>query len=173
MSVRSFAAAQEGLTPARAANAVKRLQPLPRPNEVKPQPLPSSSPAVLLLEPDEKLQQLIRVILGHDGFIVVTATSGDRAVREYRRRNFSAFIVDISIWASFLERGARRGVGFLHFLQRIDPSVLERVVVTSALNDRDLPTEMPPVHRLIHKPFDINELRKAVAECALATAGVK
>ncbi|MGZ7033373.1 MAG: response regulator [Thermoanaerobaculia bacterium] len=135
---------------------------------MKPQTLPFSSPAVLLLEPDEKVQQLIRMILRRDGLSVVTAKSGDGAVREFFRRNFSAFIVDISIWTSILERGARRGVGFLHFLQRTDPSVLERVVVTSALNDRDLPLEMPAVHRLIHKPFDIDELRKAVAECVLA-----
>jgi len=77
-------------------------------------------------------------------------------------------IIDVSIRSSALEDGVRRGLGFLHYLERERPAVLERVVVTSALSRRELLRSLPRVHHVLTKPFDINELEAAAVDCARA-----
>ena len=117
---------------------------------------------VLLLEPDREIRAMVSRILQREGYEVIATTGGAEAIREYERRKFHLLIVDVSIYESVLERGVHRGMGFLHFLARTDRAQLERVILTTALPDRDLPADLPQV-RVIRKPFDIDEFRYAVA----------
>lgn len=122
----------------------------------------------LLLEPDDQIRELVTRILENAGFAVTAVVAGDHAVAEISKRDFDALIIDVSIRASALEDGVRRGLGFLHYLERERPVALERVVVTSALSRRELEHSLPRVHHILTKPFDINELESAVIECARA-----
>ena len=120
----------------------------------------------LLLEPDDQIRELVTRILENAGFEVTAVVAGDHAVAALATRDYDALIIDISIRASALEDGVRRGVGFLHYLEREHPDVLERVVVTSALSERELLRSLPRVSHILTKPFDINELEAAAIDCA-------
>lgn len=78
-------------------------------------------------------------------------------------------IVDVGLRPSTLERGARGGMGFLHHLQRNQPEALKRVIVMSALPDREVIPFIPPVASFLRKPFDIDKLWSAI-ECAALSA---
>jgi len=123
-------------------------------------------PSVLILESDPGIRHLLEVLLARDGYATRCAEDGRAAIRAMAEDSFVALLVDISIWPSRLEPGQRRGLGFLHWLQRYDPGALQRVVAMSALADRDLRGKLPPVRALLHKPFSIDDLRDAVAMCS-------
>jgi len=120
---------------------------------------------VLVLEPDESIQKLFAVILKRDGYRLTRVRDGKEAVRELGRRSFAAIIVDISLGPSSLERGSRRGLGFLHHLQRNAPDLLAHVIVVSALASRDVPRGLPSVCSFLRKPFELEELREAIVKC--------
>jgi CheY-like chemotaxis protein len=122
-------------------------------------------PSILVLEPDLGIQRLLGVLLSRDGFTTRFVRDGRAGVRAVTEQNFAALIVDISIWPSTLERGSRRGLGFLHWLQKNRPGALRRVIALSALADREIAAVLPPVRCFLHKPFSIDELRGAVEEC--------
>ena len=117
---------------------------------------------ILLLEPDRQIRSMVSRVLERAGYEVVATSGGAEAVREYQRRKFDLLIVDISIYGSVLEKGAHRGAGFLHFLARTNPTQLERLILTTALPERELPSDLPQV-RILRKPFDIDDLRDAVS----------
>ena len=123
-------------------------------------------PTVLVLEPDDQIRQLLISLLRREGYAVTATTRGDEAAIAFAMRDFDVFVVDVSLRASVLERGARRGLGFLHLLQQSRPGVLPRVVITSAIAAPQLGAGLPAVCRVLRKPFDIDELRTAIAECA-------
>lgn len=85
-----------------------------------------------------------------------------------QEREFAAFIVDVSLEPSTLEDGARRGMGFLHHLQQKRPEVLPRVIVLSGLAPVDVRIDLARVRRFLRKPFDIDELRRAIVGSARA-----
>lgn len=120
---------------------------------------------VLVLETDEPLQGLLDAVLRPDGFEPTFVQDGKAALHLLARREFAAFLVDVSIAPSTLEEGVWRGVGFIHRLQRDNPALLARVVVLTGLPDRDLPRDLPRV-QLLRKPFDIDALRAAVSEAS-------
>ena len=118
---------------------------------------------VLVLEPDEQIRRLLITLLTHDGYSVTTTTDGAEAAKAFKRDHFAAFVVDVSLRDSVLERGVWRGLGFLHYLQHTRPELMPRVIVTSAIAPRQLRVQLPAVGRVLQKPFDIEELREAVA----------
>lgn len=123
-------------------------------------------PSVLVFESDPGIQRLLEVLLGRDGYETRVVRDGRAAIRAMSEQSFDVLLVDITIWPSALERGAHRGMGFLHWLQKNDPGALHHTMALSALADREIVAELPPVRCFLHKPFGIDELSAAVAECA-------
>jgi CheY-like chemotaxis protein len=124
---------------------------------------------VLVLETDEPLQGLLEAVLRRNGYKATFVQDGNAALRLLGRREFAAFLVDVSIAPSTLEDGARRGIGFIHHLQRTNPALLPHVVILTALPDRELPSDLPSTCRILRKPFDIDALREALSESVSAT----
>ena len=125
---------------------------------------------MLVLETDEPLQGLLEAVLRRSGYKPAFVQDGNEALRLLARREFAAFLVDVSIAPSTLEDGARRGIGFIHHLRRTNPALLSHVVILTALPDRELPSDLPSICRILRKPFDIDALRDALSECVAATA---
>ena len=125
---------------------------------------------VLVLETDTPLQGLLGAVLRRDGYAPAFVRDGHAALRMLRRRDFAAFVVDISIAPSTLEDGARRGIGFIHHLQRHTPAMLPRVVVLTGLHERELPRDLPAECRFLSKPFDLDAFRAAISQCAAPAA---
>ena len=122
-------------------------------------------PTVLVLEPDDQIRQLLVSLLRRDGYLITATSRGDEAAIAFAIREFDVFIVDVSLRGSILERGARRGVGFLHLLEQSRPDVLPSVIVTSAIAVAQIERSLPAVCAVLQKPFDIDELRTAVNAC--------
>ena len=125
---------------------------------------------MLVLETDEPLQGLLKAVLRRNGYKPVFVQDGNEALRLLARREFAGFLVDVSIAPSTLEDGARRGIGFIHYLQRKNPALLSHVVIVTGLADRELPPDLPSICRILRKPFDIDALRNALSECVAPTA---
>jgi CheY-like chemotaxis protein len=125
---------------------------------------------VLVLETDEPLQGLLDAVLRRSGYKATFVRDGNAALRLLSRREFAAFLVDVSIAPSTLEDGARRGIGFIHHLQRTNPALLSHVVIVTGLHDRELPPDLPSICRVLRKPFDIDDLREALSESVAAPA---
>lgn len=124
-----------------------------------------SSRRVLLLEPDLPMQRLMKVILTGSGYEVICVRDGREAVRAISTRDFAGFVVDLSPPPGSLQPALHLGAGFLHYLQREHVASLRRVIVLSALPDRDIASEVPPVCKVLRKPFDLQELRETVSNC--------
>lgn len=125
-----------------------------------------SQPAILVLETDDALQGLLKTLLRRDGYDPLFVREGKAAVRLVTSREFAAFIIDVSLGPSTLERGSRRGLGFLHYLQQQRPALLPRVIVVTGLAMRELPRDLHSLARVLRKPFDLGEFRTALAKCA-------
>jgi CheY-like chemotaxis protein len=124
---------------------------------------------VLVLETDGPLQGLLEAVMRRNGYKATFVQDGNAALRLLGRQEFAAFLVDVSIAPSTLEDGARRGIGFIHHLQRTNPALLSQVVILTGLPDRELPSDLPSICRILRKPFDIDALREALSESVSAT----
>ncbi len=125
--------------------------------------------AILILEQDGELQHLLEAILRREGYDPVFTTDGKAAKAVLRTREFAAFIVDVSLEPSTLEEGGRRGIGFLHYLQRRRPALLPRVIILSGLAPAEVHIELGQMARFLRKPFDIDDLRETIAGCLRTT----
>ena len=128
------------------------------------------APKVLILEPDDQIRLLLTNLLRRGGYDVTPTTGGDRAVLAFAMHEFDVFIIDVSLRASMLEQGTRRGLGFLHFLERKRPDVLPRVIVTTAMSMPQVEQGLPAACKVLQKPFDIEELMNAVSSCGARSA---
>lgn len=133
----------------------------------------ADNPSVLVLESDPGLRRLFDTVLRRDAFEPIFVEDGEAAVHLLARRDVAALIVDLSLAASSLEVGSRRGIGFLHYLQREKPLLLQHVVVLSGLVPRDVPRDLPNVFLFLRKPFELDELRAAIRACARVEASVQ
>ena len=126
--------------------------------------MPNES-SVLVLETDDSIQRLLEIVLRREGYEPLFVRDGRSAVRHATEREFALFIVDVTIAPSLLEAGSRRGVGFIHFLQRQRPDLLQRTIVLTGLSQRDLPRDLPRVCGVLRKPFDLDDFCAALARC--------
>jgi CheY-like chemotaxis protein len=131
-----------------------------------------NEPSVLVLETDDAIRQLLEIVLRRDGYKPLFVRDGPSAVQLASEREFVLFIVDITLAQSMLEPGSRRGVGFIHFLQRQRPELLQRAIVLTGLARRDLPRDLPSVCRVLRKPFDLDDFRAAMSRCAQGNLSV-
>jgi len=117
---------------------------------------------ILVLETDAPLERLLEAVLKRDGYSPRFVRDGKTAL-QLLNNEIGALIVDVSIAPSTLERGARRGIGLIHYIQRNRPALFRRTLVITALRNRELPLDLPDL-RILQKPFDVDALRNAIAE---------
>lgn len=129
------------------------------------EPAMSTRRPILILESDPVIAQMLDAVLRSGGFRSVFAADGRSAIELLHQEEPAAVVVDVNLHPGVLEPGAHRGVGFLRHLSRTAPQVLERTVVLTALQPQKVASELPDVHRLMEKPFDVTELLRAIGEC--------
>jgi two-component system NtrC family sensor kinase len=137
-----------GVPPAAAATA-----------EREPAPLPSGPGTVLVVDDEPELARLICETLAEDGHHVESASDGNAALARVRERPFDLIVSDLHMPGMGGER-------LYEELRRVRPELGRRLLLISGDTVGDAPeavaerTGLP----LLHKPFDVEGLRRVVRE---------
>lgn len=120
----------------------------------------SSKLRALVAEDDIPTQDLITTVLRREGFEVDGVNHGRAAIELLKTVGYSLIILD-------LRMPNVDGAGVLQFLKSSKPATLKRIVVTSAMNPRDIERYCDAdVCSILLKPFDIARLSEIARECA-------
>ena len=121
-----------------------------------------AAPLALVIDDDESDRQKVVSVLGKERFEVHEARNGREGLEQLGHRDYSLVILDILM-------PKVDGFDVMRALRSTDPAVLERVVVVSNTDLRDLRVFFPRV-RVLQKPIRDEELA-AIARTARDDAG--
>lgn len=119
---------------------------------------------VLVVEDSEVIRRVIQVILEGEGYEVVSAESGTRALALARQHSPHAVTLDLSL----------PDLDGLEVLRRLKADTHTRqipVIVLSAFADVLAAPERSQATRVMTKPFDVDELLECVGELTAAHRG--
>lgn len=117
---------------------------------------------VLIVEDDEPIRRLVRMVLVRAGFTTDTAADGVEAVLKLGLVEYDAIVLDLMM-------PNLDGFTVLQTLSDNDAPVLRKIIVASAASPaviRDRLRHIP--FAFVPKPFDLNELVARVRECVEA-----
>jgi len=119
--------------------------------------------AVLIIDPDHSIRQLIATMLRRAGFTVECASDGDGAGAA--ERHFDAIVRDVSLTPRDREETLQELAGMA-------PQVLRRTVITATgpLSLLKRPA-IPKPFAVLRKPFEIDALVETVRQCCKASVG--
>jgi len=114
---------------------------------------------VLLVEDDQDSRELLAEVLGEAGYEVLPAASGEAGLRALAEQSFDVVVTDLGM------PGAG-GLEVARAAKAIAPSV--PVVVVTGFSERDDLAEARgrEIDAVLEKPFDPDDLSRAVAEVA-------
>lgn len=116
--------------------------------------------SALVVDDDPGLQGLFSTLLGRDGFSVDCAPDGRQAFEYLRRGSYSVILLDLMM-------PDVNGFELLDRLERDSPSLMRRVIVMTGAAQRVVEGfDRKRVWGFIRKPFDIDDLKKSVKDCA-------
>ena len=117
---------------------------------------------VLVVEDDPAIRRLVKMVLTRHGFRVEEAVDGLEAVLKLGVHEFDVIILDLML-------PQLDGFTFLNTFAENDPSVLNKVIVTSAASPAVIRDRLVgrPFDQL-PKPFDITALVERVRACIAA-----
>jgi DNA-binding response OmpR family regulator len=113
----------------------------------------------LVVEDDDAILNLVKIVLEREGFTVEGVRNGAAAVELLSGIAYDLLIIDLML----PELG---GEELFDYLEATQPHYLRRVVVTTASPNRMSCEFLRRVCRLLAKPFDIDELVLIARECA-------
>lgn len=121
---------------------------------------PGRSWSALVVDDDPGLQGLFSTLLGRDGFSVDCAPDGRQAFEYLKRGSYSVILLDLMM-------PDVNGFELLDKLERDSPSLMRRVIVMTGAAQRVVDGfDRKRVWGFIRKPFDIDDLKKSVKDCA-------
>ena len=112
----------------------------------------------LVCEDDNPIRALVSRVVQREGFTVDTARDGVEALGKLRNDDYDLLVLDLMM-------PRVDGIGVLRHLRERLPSQLKRVIVMTAAS-QDVEGFIEPICTFLPKPFDIDELTRAVRECA-------
>jgi CheY-like chemotaxis protein len=140
-----------------AATAPSSIEPTPRPR-TRERARPGSPTVVMIVDDEQGIRRIARVVLEPSGYTVIEANDGAAAVELYRlRRDVSLVLLDLSMPGLSGEHTCRELLG-------IDPAAV--IIVMSGHSEQEAFERLQglTVSGFLHKPFDIEVLEEAVAE---------
>jgi DNA-binding NtrC family response regulator len=117
----------------------------------------------LIVEDDEAILNLVKIVLERENFTVECCDDGSTAMELLGSVAYDLLIVDL-----MLPRVG--GEALLDHLERTQPKYLQRVIVTTASPNQVNGEFLQRICRLLSKPFDIDQLVLIARECAEANA---
>lgn len=120
----------------------------------------TSATAILVVDDDEAIQALMRVLLERKGYRVDEARDGQDALHKIRNGNYAVILLDLMM-------PRVNGFEMIREMKALQPSWLKRTIVFTAASESTLKDfDDSQVFRLIRKPFDIRTLTAVIADCA-------
>lgn len=112
---------------------------------------PASSCAVLVVDDDEAIRNMVRHILEREKLVVDTARDGFEAIEKISRNDYVAIFLDLMM-------PRVDGFGVIDHLHEARPETLARVVVMSAGGPSYRKKLEAKIRAVLPKPFDIRRL---------------
>jgi DNA-binding response OmpR family regulator len=124
-------------------------------------PAVADSPSsVLVVEDDRSLQTLFKTLLERQGFSVDSVADGAQALDHIALRSYDVIVLDLMM-------GGVNGFDVLDILRSTNRSALQRVIVATGINERELcKIDRSSIFGLLRKPFDIDNFVSSVRDCA-------
>jgi len=114
------------------------------------------SPArVLIADDDASIRGLVRAVLRQDGFEVDEASNGDEVLERMRAERYDAVILDLMM-------GPGSGREVLEKVSEERPGERFIIIVSATSQAAIDKIESDKIFAKLRKPFDINELQRAV-----------
>ena len=114
---------------------------------------------VLVLEDDAEIRGMVTHALRRGGFEVDIAENGLEGLEQLSRSQYDAIVLDLAM-------PGYSGLAIINHLKNISPEMLSRVIVTSAWAARLEPAEKKLIAKVLNKPFDVDDLLRAVQSAA-------
>jgi len=113
----------------------------------------------LIVEDDDSIMKLVKIVLEREGFVVEGVRNGGEAIALLRDVAYDLLILDLML-------PLVGGEEVLGYLEQSQPKYLRRVIVTTA-SPRQVSCEfLERICRLLAKPFDIDQLILFARECS-------
>ncbi len=117
-------------------------------------------PRLLIVDDDHAVRALLVTVLKREGYAIDAVRNGAEAIEKIATSEYAAILLDLMM-------PVVDGYEIISYLERTAPKTLSAcVIVLTAVSNAELRRlEGKPIFRIIRKPFDIDELASAVAEC--------
>jgi two-component system OmpR family response regulator len=120
---------------------------------------------ILVVEDDESIRRLVKMVLKREGYCVEMAGDGLEAVLKVGLADYDVIVLDLMM-------PNLDGFAFMAALEAIDPSWLKRVIVTSAVSPVLIAERLHGLpFDVLAKPFNIRDLAASVRACIAAQSG--
>lgn len=117
---------------------------------------------ILVVEDDESIRRLVKMVLKREGYCVEMASDGREAVLKLGLADYDVIVLDLMM-------PNLDGFEFIATIAANDPSQLKRVIVTSAASAGLIAERLHGLpFDVLAKPFDIHELAASVRACIAA-----
>jgi CheY-like chemotaxis protein len=113
----------------------------------------------LVVDDDAGIRILVARVLSRSEFVVDSARDGAEAIERVLLHDYAVIVLDLMM-------PRIDGFAVIRYLLDHRPELLDRVIVMTAFGASALSRICPPVERFLEKPFDIEALVTAAAECA-------
>lgn len=115
-------------------------------------------PRALIVEDERHTRRLLAGIIETEGFEVDLADDGDVALSMLSNANYSVVLLDIVL-------PKVSGTAVMEHLRKTQPAMLERVIVVTGLDVKEIRELFPTVMTALAKPVMPERLRASVRRC--------
>jgi len=122
-------------------------------------------PRALIVEDESVTRNLLRQLLLNAGCDVDEATDGEQAIDMLAVEKYGVILLDIVL-------PKLSGTHVMDFLREQDPEALERVIVVTGLNVKEIRKLFPTVCHALGKPVIPTRLLASVQECLALQSSV-
>lgn len=116
-----------------------------------------SQKCILVADDEESIRTLVVRALSLGQYRVESATDGAEAIDLLKTRTYDALVLDLMM-------PSVSGLGVLEYLSEHQPDLRARTVVITAA-PKAVTAELTGLCDILTKPFDIDQLRSAIARC--------
>lgn len=109
-------------------------------------------PSLLVIDDEPDMLMMLSFVLSREGFVITTVHSGEEAVAAMSRGRYDLVLTD-------LRMPGMNGFETLRALKRVDPDLMVIVATGYATDHTEVECRQAGAFDLIHKPFDVLELR--------------
>jgi DNA-binding response OmpR family regulator len=116
-------------------------------------------PRALVVEDDRQTRESLRAILEGEQLDVDVAADGEMAIEYLRSEQYSVILLDIVLPTTV------SGTDVMEYLRLNNPPALEKTIVVTGLNVREIRMVFPTVMHALSKPVLPARLRATVRAC--------